>query len=627
MLRLRYTSSRSLFNNRPCLSKCYTTLSQNKKSITEDIQPVKSIEDKDGITEVYIVRRNKNGKLERIDPTKNKGKNNKSKKNKPRKPSLLERLQNIRDNPSPPAPEAAVVAQKGEESKDPSWIRIPSDIQYHRVKPPNNVEVAKLAHGLDRVLFNPGVHYLKDPRTKQFNFTPFLEDITQPGDFDYEALTPYITSSRDNSLINMAKDMKQKYIGSTSSVSAVLSHFYFVMSNFKLLNTSCLSRAFDKESTKFTRGTRTAASIYLRWKDGVYAVDVDKSHDVDETVLSVMGKSLEKVLTLEPAEYERLLKENSYKMTTEEKNQPESYAYGRLGKFLLRSQLDCYDPRLPRGTFDLKTRAAVPVRLDIANYTDYVGYTLKRAHGLYESFEREYYDMIRSAFLKYSFQVRIGHMDGILVAYHNTRKIFGFQYISREEMDSRLFGSTRIGDTAFRNSLVLFESVLDEATKKYPAQTLRISLDTRANKKSGNAKTDIYVEAVDTETNHSTTSDKQNLDEFFLTEEDDAQGVVLDPYEKITLYELSTQSHVNGELVEGPLTMQKPSKDNWSVSYKLTESELPESKVKSKFRSMRKHQAEVYTPSNRPNPMLAKFKAMSEQVLHREQQEAARNKN
>jgi hypothetical protein len=103
--------------------------------------------------------------------------------------------------------------------------------------------------------------------------------------------------------------MKKNYVGSTSSVSAVLSHFYFVMSNFKTVNTSCLSRAFDKEvivtlcikkafylfillfakSTKFTRGTRTAASIYLRWKqDGVYAIDVDKSHDVDETVLSVM---------------------------------------------------------------------------------------------------------------------------------------------------------------------------------------------------------------------------------------------------------------------------------------------------------------------------------------------------
>lgn len=41
-----------------------------------------------------------------------------------------------------------------------------------------------------------------------------------------------------------------------------------------------------------------------------------------------------------------------------------------------------------------------------------------------------FYDMSRSAFLKYSMQVRIGDMDGIFVAYHNTARIFGFQYIS-----------------------------------------------------------------------------------------------------------------------------------------------------------------------------------------------------
>lgn len=45
----------------------------------------------------------------------------------------------------------------------------------------------------------------------------------------------------------MAKEMQKKYIGSTSSVSAVLSQLYFVMSNFKEVNTSCLSRAFDNE--------------------------------------------------------------------------------------------------------------------------------------------------------------------------------------------------------------------------------------------------------------------------------------------------------------------------------------------------------------------------------------------
>lgn len=99
---------------------------------------------------------------------------------------------------------------------------------------------------------------------------------------------------------------------------------------------------------------------------------------------------------------------------------------------------------------------------------DYVGYNLRRSHGLYESFEREYYDMMRSAFLKYNFQVRIGNMDGLLVAYHNTQQIFGFQYISREEISTRLFGNTHMGDMVLDRTLQLFHHILDVATKKYP---------------------------------------------------------------------------------------------------------------------------------------------------------------
>ena len=35
----------------------------------------------------------------------------------------------------------------------------------------------------------------------------------------------------------------------------------------------------------------------------------------------------------------------------------------------MRSQLDCIDPRLPgTGVFDIKTRAAVPIRLDVLNH-------------------------------------------------------------------------------------------------------------------------------------------------------------------------------------------------------------------------------------------------------------------
>lgn len=214
-------------------------------------------------------------------------------------------------------------------------------------------------------------------------------------------------------------------------------------------------------------------------------------------------------------------------------------------------------------------------------------------------------------------------MDGILVAYHNTRKIFGFQYISREEMDSRLFGSTKIGDTVFRNALVMFESVLDKATEKYPQRTLRLSFDTRADKTS-RATTNIYVEAVPKEDEEQKNQD-ENLDEFFQTDGEEENNTVLDPYDKITMYELSTQSHVNGHLIEGPLVMDKPSKDLWHVKYRITEkTDMDDAHIKNKFKAMRKRQAEVYSPAiKKVNPMLKKFKAMSDQNLKQEQKDDA----
>jgi hypothetical protein len=61
-------------------------------------------------------------------------------------------------------------------------------------------------------------------------------------------------------------------------------------------------------------------------------------------------------------------------------------------------------------------------------------------------------------------------MDGIFVAYHNTAKVFGFQYISLEEIDARLFGNSMTGATAFRHTMTLLEKMLDIATKKHPEQ-------------------------------------------------------------------------------------------------------------------------------------------------------------
>ena len=137
----------------------------------------------------------------------------------------------------------------------------------------------------------------------------------------------------------------------------------------------------------------------------------------------------------------------------------------------MRSQLDCHDPRLPgTGVFDLKTRAALPVRMDIMNYKQHSTYLIRTLQGEVESFEREYHDLMRSAFLKYSFQARIGNMDGILVAHHNTARIFGFRYIPLSEMDTCLFGSEGRGEAVFEKCVLLLEEVVMEATGAFPGQ-------------------------------------------------------------------------------------------------------------------------------------------------------------
>ena len=64
----------------------------------------------------------------------------------------------------------------------------PSDLKFEAVevdKPP----VPMLSYGLDRVLFNPGVYRLQDPRTQVYNFDPYLEKIMPANEFDFDALS------------------------------------------------------------------------------------------------------------------------------------------------------------------------------------------------------------------------------------------------------------------------------------------------------------------------------------------------------------------------------------------------------------------------------------------------------
>jgi hypothetical protein len=59
-------------------------------------------------------------------------------------------------------------------------------------------------------------------------------------------------------------------------------------------------------------------------------------------------------------------------------------------------------------------------------------------------------------------------MDGIFVAYHNTKRIFGFQYISLDEMDAAIHGNPEVGKQEFHFSIKLFNETLNRAVQQFP---------------------------------------------------------------------------------------------------------------------------------------------------------------
>lgn len=377
---------------------------------------------------------------------------------------------------------------KGKKAKSKSNLDIktirPQHLKLCPVEEDALLPVPQLSHNLDRVLFNPGVYHMQDDRSRVFNFDPYLASIMPVKEFDFDALRSYVTSSKDVKLRQLSAAHGMKYCGSTSSMTSILSHFHFLLSAWRKPNFAYLSRSLEPESYNFTAISRGPAAAFAHFNDGVYAFDSDKEYDT-ENILSSLGKSMEKLLTLPKEEFEKYRRSRSHQLTEEEKNAEDSFHYTTLGDFMMRSQLDAYDPRLPgSGMFDLKTRAVVAVRMDVRGYEKGAGYEIQNRFGQWESFEREYYDMVRTVFLKYSLQVRMGRMDGIFVAYHNTQRIFGFQYISLDEMDVALHGTNdrRVGDQEFKISVTLLNELMDRATKRFPGRTLRLHVETRPTK-------------------------------------------------------------------------------------------------------------------------------------------------
>lgn len=83
--------------------------------------------------------------------------------------------------------------------------------------------IAKLAHGLEVALNQPGVHFVKDPATGDFNFPPYVGRLHQPSEVDYDRMPPFITSSKDKVRLSLHPFTTQTFAG--LFVGAIQRHF------------------------------------------------------------------------------------------------------------------------------------------------------------------------------------------------------------------------------------------------------------------------------------------------------------------------------------------------------------------------------------------------------------------
>ncbi|GAA6010119.1 hypothetical protein JCM11491_005876 [Sporobolomyces phaffii] len=425
------------------------------------------------------------------------------------------------------------------------------------------VPIAQLSHSLSRALFNPGVHFLRDPRTGVYNFNPeVLENVPKLDEFEFGKLPQYVTSSKDEVLKEVAKREGKTFSGSTSSTVGMLCQIYFWLSKGKPVNTSMLSEPWSEKDRSFSMGQQLPVSVVLNYEptsDGgaAYSIDADKSFDAtsESNVLAQYGHLMEKLLTTEPAEFKRFLA-GAEDPAPSEADHRQAYHYAITDNMVLRSQLDAVHEFLPgNGTFDLKTRGTVAIRQDRLNYEESAGYTIDRLRGPWESFEREYYDLIRSAFLKYQFQARIGCMDGIFVAFHSTARFYGFQYLPIAEMDEALFDTHETGKQVFRLAVGMLERLLDEAAKCFEGESVTVTFasDTRSDTLR------LFV----TPLGRSTTPEAKE-------EENDGRL-------PMTVLEVKGTNYVDGEITYEPVVI-RPSGNGgdqvpvWQVGYEIKKS-------------------------------------------------------
>lgn len=360
--------------------------------------------------------------------------------------------------------------------------------------------IPELAHGMDVVLRGDGLYPLEAPwllkipeRTTPLNrrwpshrhrhsfyYKDYIRKIVQPEDIAWWNIPGYVPAADDLTLHRIAAETPGvRYSSSTSSISPAIATMYHLLSNYRdtdlLGGLSAQLADLPSHFSKYHRRP-VAFTLSLNRSDRVvYTLNAHSGSDNGPSILRDLGHSMERMLTTSAEEFTRKYvasqsevgRASEYPHAMPSSHEQQFYHYSQASQFLLRAQIDCRNAATGE-VFDVKTRAVAKIRYDLANYLQYTSHKLRFLKGKTDSYEREFYDMVRTVFLKYALQLRIGRMAGALVAYHNTTELLGLEYISLKEIESYIFGSERWADVAFGTAVHLLQEVLGTITKSMP---------------------------------------------------------------------------------------------------------------------------------------------------------------
>jgi len=222
-------------------------------------------------------------------------------------------------------------------------------------------KVSLLTSALRPIVTHEGVMPLKELPDMKVEIPQEIQNwprlITPPDQVVWERIPPFITSSRDPSLVQLAKKQGVNFMSSTSSSTPILSQMHFALTRFQPINMQFMSHWFRGMPTTHTRATVKPSSSILRRRGlDLWGMDsLPSGSPKPNQILIELGKSMERQLTMDPELYDKLLvkkydeKGNVINLPTdpEDKLEDDAHKFVKTSKMLLRSQLDCADPNVP----------------------------------------------------------------------------------------------------------------------------------------------------------------------------------------------------------------------------------------------------------------------------------------